>query len=85
MITSLSDFLAVRSQRERWLLSLLMVVVVPFVYVYSVVLPLNEQMDAQERELQESLALERWLVERRAEFARLREVVDARIEQIEDR
>ena len=74
MITALSDFLAGRSQRERWLLSLLMLVVVPFVYVYSVVLPLNEQMDSQERELQESLALERWLVERRAEFARLPDV-----------
>ena len=84
MISALSDFLAERSQRERWLLGLLMLVVVPFVYVYSVVLPLNEQMDAQERALQESLALERWLVERRAEFARLPELPEATGQPAED-
>ncbi|MEL7012347.1 MAG: type II secretion system protein GspM [Pseudomonadota bacterium] len=85
MISALSDFLAGRSQRERWLLGLLMLVVVPFVYVYSVVLPLNEQMDAEERALQEALALERWLVERRAEFSRLPEVPEATGQAIEDR
>ena len=76
MIGALSDFLSGRSQRERWLLGLLMVVVVPFVYLYSVVLPLNERMDAEERAVQEAVALERWLIERRAEFARLPQVPD---------
>ncbi|WP_397544514.1 type II secretion system protein GspM [Roseovarius salis] len=71
MISALSDMLVARSRRERWLMALLVLVALPFGYVYGVVLPLNAQYERVQAELEDAVALERWLLERRAELESL--------------
>lgn len=73
---ALSDMLIARSRRERWLLGLLVLVMVPFAYVYGVVLPLNVRHGEAQAALEEAMALERWLQARRVELEGLPPVPD---------
>jgi len=71
LLHALNDMLIQRSRRERWLLGVMVLVAVPFLYVYGVVLPLNERHMRAQAALEEAAALERWLHVRRAELQSL--------------
>lgn len=71
MIRALADMLIARSRRERWLLSLMVLVAVPFIYVYGVVLPLGARHQQAQVALEDAAALESWLQARRVELESL--------------
>lgn len=71
MIARLSAFLVTRSARERWLLALVPVVVLPLGFGVLVALPLLEHRAAARAELAEALATRDWYQARQAEIAGL--------------
>lgn len=71
MTGALVDWLAGRAPRERWLLGLLVVVVLPAALWLGVLAPLAERRAAAEAALAEARALQGWVADRAADMAAL--------------
>ena len=71
MTDKILDFLLRLAPRERGLLGLLILVVLPAALVLGWLMPLAETREAAAAELAEAQALEAWVVERQAEKAAL--------------
>lgn len=67
----LIDLLQRLAPRERWLLGLLVLVVLPAALVLGWLWPLQEERRAAEARLAEVRALEAWVAERQTEMSRL--------------
>lgn len=67
----LIDLLLQRSRRERQLLAVLVLAVLPLALVFAVLLPLQERRQQAEAALAEALALQAWVQARAAEKAAL--------------
>lgn len=73
----LIDLLQRLAPRERWLLGLLVMVVLPAALVLGWLWPLHEERQAAQAQLAEARALEAWVAERQTEMARLASPGDA--------
>ncbi|SLN47713.1 General secretion pathway, M protein [Roseovarius litorisediminis] len=62
------QYLAGLSQRERWLMLLLVFAVLPVGLFYGVVLPLSDARDAARREVADAQAVEAWVGDQAAVF-----------------
>lgn len=73
MSQKLADFLLARTRRERWLLGLAVVLVLPLGWYQGVILPLKTRAADATQELEDSRSLQLWLEARRTELEALPE------------
>ncbi len=71
MSERLIDLLVRLAPRERILLGLLVLVIIPVALVLGLLWPLHEARQSAAAELAEARALDAWVIERQAEMARL--------------
>lgn len=72
MMDRLVGFLLGLSRRERWLLAVLTLVVLPVGLIYGVALPLTEQRAAARAAVAEARATELWVADQAVTYATLR-------------
>lgn len=72
MMDRLVGFLLGLSRRERWLLAVLALVVLPVGLIYGVALPLTEQRAAARDAVAEARATELWVADQAVTYATLR-------------
>lgn len=75
MISRLVDILLQRSPRERMLLGLLVIIVLPVLAWVAVVVPVQERRDAITYDFTEAALLNEWVISRQDEDAQLRAIL----------
>ena len=58
------DFLSTRPTRERWLIGVLILIVVPLAVVFGVLLPMSDAQKDAHRAQSEARALQDWVIQR---------------------
>jgi len=71
LLDRLNAFLLALSRRERWLIALLALLVVPLGGVYGIAFPMAERREAARAAMAEARATELWVADQAVVFARL--------------
>ena len=74
MSARLIDFLLAREPRERWLLAVLAIVIVPLGLVFGVLLPLYQSQEEALAARTEAVAMNLWVQDRALDLERLRQI-----------
>ena len=64
MSGALVEFLSARPPRERWLIGLLVLIVLPLAVVFGLLLPLRDAQTDAQRAQSDATALQQWVVQR---------------------